>query len=321
MTITTKLPFVLLAIPLALALGCGGEEATEPPKTADATQEVEQLAGEMAEAGVLPRDEQKVPAPGAEGGVLQVSGEVASPVASELVPRTGGRVEAVLVDAGDLVREGQTLARLETDYLRLDRERAAAELSRARAARQEAESDFRRKAELLQRNSIPQAVHDRSKGAFEQAQAQVAAAQAALDLVDQRIADAQLRSPLDGVVAERRVDPGERLSDSTVAFVVMRVRPLELRFELPERYLPQVSTGQQVRARVDAYPLEVFAGEVVRLSRVVDPTSRRFRVVAQLPNEDGRLRPGMFARVELPAIRAAGGAVTPNGPSGEVPGA
>ena len=317
MKITTKLPFVLLA----LAVGCGGEEATEPPKATDTTQEVEQLAGEMAEAGVLSDDEQKAPAPGAESGVLQVSGEVASPVASELVPRTGGRVEAVLVDAGDLVREGQTLARLETDYLRLDRERAAAELARARAARDEAESDFRRKAELLQRNSIPQAVHDRSKGAFEQAQAQVAAAQAALELASQRLADAQLRSPFDGVVAERRVDPGERLSDSTVAFVVMRVRPLELRFELPERYLSQVSTGQQVRARVDAYPGEQFAGKVVRLSHVVDAASRRFAVVAQLPNEDGRLRPGMFALVELPAVHAAGVEEVASRSTEEVPGA
>ena len=112
-------------------------------------------------------------------------------------------------------------------------------------------------------------------------------------------------SPIDGIVAEKRTDVGERLGDATVAFVLVQVAPLKLRFRLPERYLGQVERGQIVRARVEPYPNEVFEGKVTVVVRAVDSATRTFVVEAEIPNRDERLKPGLFARVELDLRRSS----------------
>ena len=125
------------------------------------------------------------------------------------------------------------------------------------------------------------------------------AIEAGLDLARQRLADAVLLSPIDGVVLERRTDVGERLSEGTVTFVVVQTAPLKLRFRVPERYLGAAEKGAKVRATVDPYPGERFEGTVSVVVGAMDPASRTFAVEALFANRDGRLRPGLFARVEL----------------------
>jgi len=244
---------------------------------------------------------------------VAATGEFVSPVRSELAMRLPGRVGRVLVDEGARVRKGQPLLELETTYLSLDLERAQADLSRAQAAAKDAERDLSRKKELIAKSSVSQAAYDRSEAAFEQARAAVEASVAARDLARQRLADAVLRSPIDGIVAERRTDVGERLGDNSVAFVVAQTSPLKLRFRLPERYLASVHRGQPVRAAVDPYPGETFRGRVSLVGGVVDPATRSFNVETEFENRDGRLTPGLFARVEIdlngsaPAAPAEGG--------------
>jgi membrane fusion protein (multidrug efflux system) len=250
------------------------------------------------------------PPAAAERG-LQLTGELAAPVRSELVARTTGRVARVFVDEGQPVRKGQTLLALETEYLELEAQRADAEAARAEAAARDAERDFERKAGLLARGSVPQAVHDRSQAAAEQARAGLAAARAAAALARRRVADAVLTSPIDGVVGERRADVGEHLGDGSVAFVLLQTAPLKLRFHVPERYLAAVHRGQPVSAFVDPYPGQAFAGRVTLVGGSVDSATRTFLVEAEFANRDGRLRPGLFARVELalgtpPSARSGG---------------
>jgi membrane fusion protein (multidrug efflux system) len=84
-----------------------------------------------------------------------------------------------------------------------------------------------------------------------------------------------------------------------VAFVVEQTAPLKLRFRVPERYLATVRKGQAVRATVDPYPGTAFEGAVSLVGGSVDPSTRTFLVEAVFENRDGRLRPGLFARVEL----------------------
>jgi RND family efflux transporter MFP subunit len=197
------------------------------------------------------------------------------------------------------VRKGQPLLKLETQYLALELKSAEAELARARAAAGEAERDFKRKEELLAKESVARAAYDRSQSSYQTALASVAAAEAGRDMARQRLADATLHSPITGVVAERRTDAGERLGDSSVAFVIAQTSPIKLRFQLPERYLATVREGQAVRATVDPYPGEVFEGRVSLVGGVVDPSTRTVAVETELPNRDGRLSPGLFARVEI----------------------
>jgi membrane fusion protein (multidrug efflux system) len=84
-----------------------------------------------------------------------------------------------------------------------------------------------------------------------------------------------------------------------VAFVIEQTSPLKLRFSIPERYLGDLKTGQTVTARVDPYPGETFTGRIKTVGGVIDPSTRTFFAEAEFSNADGRLRPGLFARVEL----------------------
>lgn len=298
------LSVLLLAI---LAAGCGGSgseseaavEAGKAPAAEAATppplpEDVRDIAG-------LTREEPAIEVDGEapSGGPVVATGELLSPVSSEVAVRLPGRVGQVFVDEGARVRKGQPLLKLETQYLALELKSAEAEVARARAAAAEAERDFKRKEELLAKESVARAAYDRSQSGYQTALASVAAAEAGRDMARQRLADATLVSPISGVVAERRTDAGERLGDSSVAFVIAQTAPIKLRFQLPERYLATVREGQAVRATVDPYPGEVFEGRVSLVSGVVDPSTRTVAVETELANRDGRLSPGLFARVEI----------------------
>jgi membrane fusion protein (multidrug efflux system) len=290
-------PTTALALAALALAGCARapqkteSAATPPPLPAD-VESVEAVAAPPAAA-----------VPGTDtlsaGGRLALTGEFVAPIRSDLVPRTGGRVGRVLVDEGQLVRKGQALLELETDYVKLDLARAEADLARADAAARDAERDFDRKKGLATKGSVSPAAYDRSQAGAEQATAARAAARAAVDTARQRLADAVLTSPVDGVVAARRTDVGERLGEGTVAFVVEQVAPLKLRFRVPERYLAAVKVGQTVKATVDPYPGTEFEGMLSLVGGSVDAATRTFLAEAEFSNRDRRLRPGLFARIAL----------------------
>ncbi len=233
------------------------------------------------------------------GGRIAATGEFVSPVRSELAAKMPGRVARMYVDEGSRVSKGQPLVELESDYVRINLQRAEADAARAKAMADDAGRDVERKKLLITTNAIPQATMDRSQSTYDQARAAYASAQAQASLLRQQVADAILRSPIDGVVAEKRTDVGQRLGDNTVAVVVAQTSPLKLRFRVPERYLASVRRGQAVKATVDPYPGEVFQGKVTVVGGVIDPATRSLLVETEFPNRDGKLRPGMFARVEL----------------------
>lgn len=290
--------FTLVVLTGAL-FACGGSEAAElvPAGTqkAELPADVRDLA-ELAEPAtpIIPDAGAVVVA----GSNLTANGEFVSPARSEVTPKIPGRVGRVFVDEGERVSTGEPLLALETEYLRFEVERAEADLARAAAALGEAERDFERKQELREKESIPRSTFDRSRGAFEQARAAHAAARTGLAVAKAQLEDSVLRSPLTGVIAARHVDVGEHLGDGGIAFTVIQTAPLKLRFRVPEKYLGQIRPGQAVVAAVDPYPGEEFSGTIKTVGGVIDPQSRTLFAEAEFPNRDGRLRPGLFARVE-----------------------
>jgi membrane fusion protein (multidrug efflux system) len=303
-TLTTGL--VLIGSAMALA-GCGASgrahnAPTATPSPAALPSDVQAVAGVATSA-----------TPGTAGasadpeaaGTLPTTGEFVPPVRSELAAKVQGRVGKVFVDLGAQVKAGQPLLAIEDDYFKLDVQRAEAEAARTAAAALDARHDFDRKKDLVAKGSVTQALFERAQATQQQADAAKAAADSALALARQRLADAVLVSPIDGVVMERRADVGERLGEATVAFVVVQTAPLKLRFRVPERYLATVRRGQPVKASVDPYPGEVFEGTVAVIVQAVDPATRTFGVEAEFANRDGRLKPGLFARVNLELPRTA----------------
>ncbi len=291
--------------------GCGSKTEEKSDKAAE-TASTPELPADVQDVAAVARPEGTAAPAGTTGatggtvaqdesaeGTVNATGELVSPVTSEVAVRTPGRVGKVYVDEGDRVRRGQALLTLETQYLLLDLKRADAEVARAKAMAGDAERDYKRKEDLVAKGSVARAAFDRSQSNYQSAQAGVASAQADRDLAKQKLDDAVLVSPLTGVVAQRMTSVGERLGDASVAFVVVQTSPLKLRFQLPERYLARVRRGQAVRATVDPYPGETFSGRVTVVGGVVDSTTRSVAVETEFPNSDGRLSPGLFARVEI----------------------
>jgi membrane fusion protein (multidrug efflux system) len=301
---------MVLVLTIALAaVACGKKEAA--PETAKAEAPALPADVQSVSAGVTPAA--TAPAPGvpvtetapavasANGDTIVATGEFVSPTRSELAPKIAGRVAKMYVDEGSRVSKGQAVLELDTEYARINLQRAQADVARAKAASDEARRDLERKKELIAKDSIPRATFDRSQSMYDQAQAAVQSAAAQAALLRQQLSDSIVRSPIDGVVAEKRTDVGQRVGEANaqVAVVIAQTSPLKLRFRVPEKELARVRLGQNVKATVDAYAGDVFQGKVAVVGGVIDPASRSFTVETEFPNRDGKLRPGMFARVEL----------------------
>ncbi len=307
---TRSMHRILVALTLAAALACAKKDAPmaaekqAPPLPSD-VQSVSAAATPVVPTttatatSTAPAASSEPAVATAAGDVIVATGEFVSPITSDLSAKLAGRVARVYVDEGSRVTKGQPVLELETDYVKLNLQRADADAARARAAADDARRDLDRKKELIAKQSIPQATFDRSQSAFDQAQAAVQSAQAQVDLYRQQLADSILRSPIDGVVAEKRTDVGQRLGDQSITMVIVQTSPLKLRFRVPERYLAAVKTGQTVKAIVDPYPNVNFEGKVTVVGGIIDSATRTFLVETEFPNRDGKLKPGLFARVQL----------------------
>jgi membrane fusion protein, multidrug efflux system len=139
------------------------------------------------------------------------------------------------------------------------------------------------------------------------AEAQIETYRAALDLAQSNLANTRLMAPFAGYVSQRNLDAGAAVSagssgtntSSLGILVVQDIRSVKVQVEVPERQIARVVAGVPVRLSVDPYTGQQFRGTVTRIVHALDPRSRTMGVEVDIPNGDGRLKPGMFARVEL----------------------
>jgi multidrug efflux pump subunit AcrA (membrane-fusion protein) len=119
------------------------------------------------------------------------------------------------------------------------------------------------------------------------------------DEVGLKFEKAPVESPLEGIVGKVYVDIGTNVTIQTPIALVVDMRKAQIDLDIPEKYLPQISVGQEAKVRVDAYPDETFTGKVTKISPVVDLDTRTAPIEITLPNEQFRLKSGMFAEVSL----------------------
>jgi len=115
-----------------------------------------------------------------------------------------------------------------------------------------------------------------------------------------------LRAPFAGHVGLRNVSVGEFVESGQDLVTLVRLDPIEVDFSAPESALGKLREGQKISITVDAFPGQVFGGVVEAIDPVIDPTSRSAKLRAQIPNVDGRLRPGQFAKLQLDTGGAGG---------------
>lgn len=124
-------------------------------------------------------------------------------------------------------------------------------------------------------------------------------------------APADLKAPLTYAVAKKSVSEGRMIREGDPVFDLIIDNPLKLSLSLPERYVSEVRVGQEVRIAVSPYPGRSFPGRVARINPMVDATNRTFEVVAAVPNDEGKLRPGGFAKAEIVVDHNARATIVP----------
>ncbi len=120
-----------------------------------------------------------------------------------------------------------------------------------------------------------------------------------------------LKAPLSYAVARRSVSEGQMIREGDAAFDLVIEDPLRLWVNLPERHASEVKLGQDVRIRVDSYPGRIFTGVIGRINPAIDATSRNLQVEVAVPNDEGLLRPGGFAKAEVVTDRNARAIIVP----------
>ncbi|RLK50154.1 membrane fusion protein (multidrug efflux system) [Alkalispirillum mobile] len=213
-----------------------------------------------------------------------------------VTPEVSGRVTTIHFQEGDRVSENEVLVSLDDSSYR-------ARLAEALATYDDARAQFTRAERLRQTNNISQSELDQREAAMKVADAQVQVARAELR-------DRQIRAPFDGITGLREVSRGAYVNTDTVITTLDDLQQLRLDFSVPERFLPGLRAGMSVQVRSDGFD-ETFDGEVKRLDSRVNPVTRTLRIQAELDNEDGRLRPGMFMNVDLVLDRDPDALVVP----------
>jgi RND family efflux transporter MFP subunit len=252
-----------------------------------------------------------------------------------------GRVSRLVHDLGDRVAAGTPLIELDPEKLqyRAEGQRATLDQARARygaadggdlppldkvpavvstkAQLADAQQQLDRAKNLASRNLVSRsdletaqtrfdtakAAHDQALASARQLRADIEAQSSSLRLAQRELRDAIIRAPFDGYVAERLVSPGQFVQPQAPVMRIVRLQPLKLTAEVPEKFAPWIETGREMAVRVDAFPQQVFAGKVVRIAPGVNLKSRAFAIEGEVPNPDGKLKPGTFARVQITTDR------------------
>lgn len=207
-----------------------------------------------------------------------------------LRPEVSGRVAAINFVEGLEVRRGQKLIELDSAIER-------AELQRAMAEQALAQANHGRAAELRRSNVGTQRALDEALSAIK-------VATAAVDLAKARLAKRTLVAPFDAIAGLRRVSLGDYVTSGDSLVNLEQVDPLKVDFRVPEIFLPALAIGQRLELLLDAFPEQRFEGAVIAIDPLVDAAGRSVIVRARVPNPDGRLRPGLFARVTLKLTEA-----------------
>lgn len=230
-------------------------------------------------------------------------------------------VSEMLVDEGAHVKAGQLLARLQTERLQAAMDRSHADVAAARAEAHAAQLNYKRIKALASRKLVSKADADVAEATSRAADARVASAEAVMSESAQALKDANLYAPVDGIIRERIVEPGDFVTPQSPVYTLALTNPVWVRTYLPESYLGQIKPGARARITTDSYPGKVYAGWVGSIAPTAEFTPKnvetpdlRTRLVYQVRvfacNPQGELRLGMPATVSI-SLSEADKAIAP----------
>jgi RND family efflux transporter MFP subunit len=217
---------------------------------------------------------------------------------AEVGSKTLGYLDAVLVDRGDHVKRGQVLALVRPSDLPDQLAAARGTLAQAQSSSALARTNFERAKALAPQAVVSQQELQQAESQLTSAEAAQQAAQAQISALAVRLGETRISSPLTGVVAQRRLDPGALVGPpgGGAILTVARIDVLRVFITVNERDVLGVAVGKDAHVELDGLPGRSWRGKVVRLAPQLDPGTRTLDAEVQLENTAGELRPGMYGR-------------------------
>ncbi|MBY0508314.1 MAG: efflux RND transporter periplasmic adaptor subunit [Bryobacteraceae bacterium] len=290
-------------------------------------------------------------APESLPATVNANGELFAEELANISTKVPGRVTRLAVDLGSLVKAGDVLAELEKDDYQyrvrqaeaqveqirarlalanlktdtVDPERTAM-VKEARAALEESRIVYETTERLATEGVVSRIEFERARARKQGLEARVQSAlsevlqmgsqlserRAQLDLARQQLTDTVIRAPFDGAITKRVASVGEFLATNAPVVTLVRQHPLRVRLEVPERFAGQIHQGQAIDIRLEGSTLK-RTGRVMRLSPSIEAQNRSLTVEGEIPNQDGRLRPGSFVEGSITVDSAAQGITVPIG--------
>ena len=291
------------------------------------------IAGEAhAQERALPRVEVIEVARATGKSLLQLPGSIQAIAEAPILARADGYILRRMVDIGDRVQAGQPVAEIEAPEMEEQVRQSKANLQLARAAVDQALANYQqgksdtelarvtaqRWSNLAVKGVVSRQENDQYQSQYQShiaatdsldkavgvQRSNVAAAEANLARIERMQSYLVVKAPFDGVITLRNVDVGALVNaGSTLLFRIAQISTLRTYLNVPQEQASSVRAGQSARLSVSNLPGQQFTGAVARTASSLDPASRTLLVEVHVPNRDGALLPGMYARVELVSPR------------------
>lgn len=306
MSRTSNISVALSLVFLAACSREGGNVARLPESPAAPTAPVAKPAAPPTttkpEAEKTSADGLPTPLPGSSF----LSGQTEAHRRSTLTPKVASTVMRVLVRDGDIVKSGQTLVVLDTQDFALRTQQAQAALAAAKVQLDSAKLDWARTKALLDEKAVSQSQFDMMDARYKGAQAGVAQAETAVAMGRKALRDATLHAPFNGLIVKRLVNEGEYASvmPATPLVIIEEDDPMDLRIQIPSTDAAKVKMGDTVKVRFPATG-QLLEARLTRVVAALDPHTRTFSAIAELPNKDHALRSGLYAEITVGGSKAA----------------
>ena len=209
--------------------------------------------------------------------IYEYTATVEANAVNNIAPLTGGRIDKIYVEVGDRVTKGKVLVQMNENSLK-----------QSKSQLDNLKKTFQRIDELYKVGGVSKSDWDAQKTSLDVAQT----------TYDNLLENTRLLSPISGVITARNYDSGDLYGGQPVV-TVQQITPVKMLINLSEALFKQVKVGMPVTIKVDAYGEEEFAGKVTLVYPTIDAGTHTFPVEVQVANGDGRVRPGMYARVTM----------------------
>lgn len=272
---------LLLCLVMAWFSGCGEQQG-------NASEDEERIPVEVATVEL--------------GNVIQsieYNGDIKAEYEVKVFSKVPDRIEQFFKDEGDFVKKGEPIAKIIATTIEQAARQTEAALVAAKAQEANLRIEYERAERLNRENAMSKQQYDGIKTQFEAVKAQVEQAEAAVKSAKSLLGDATIKAPISGIIGTRYYEAGDMANPAMPLVTIVQMDRVKITFNATEEDLGKLQTGQAAKVFVKSYTNQVFEGKITKISPVLDPLTRMAKVEVIIKNPDKKLKPGMYARIEV----------------------